>query len=67
MDFKTLAISATLGGTILLCGLTFTGTLNLTDIKNFGADWASKIHRPLKIRRKWPLSFRFSSLTLRHF
>jgi chromosome segregation ATPase len=43
MDFKTMAITATLGGTILLSGLTFTGTLNLTDIKNFGTDWASKI------------------------
>ena len=43
MNFKTLAITATAAGTILLSGLTFTGTLNLTDIKNFGTDWANKV------------------------
>jgi predicted nuclease with TOPRIM domain len=43
MDFKTMAISATLGGTILLSGLTFTGHIDLQDIKGFGADWANKL------------------------
>ena len=36
MDFKTLAIGATAAGTILLSGLTFSGTINLSDIKNIG-------------------------------
>jgi peptidoglycan hydrolase CwlO-like protein len=43
MDFKTMAITATLGGTILLSGLTFTGHIDLQDIKGFGADWANKL------------------------
>jgi chromosome segregation ATPase len=43
MDFKTMAITATLGGTILLSGLTFTGTLDLADIKGFGTSWADKV------------------------
>jgi chromosome segregation ATPase len=43
MDFKQLAITATLGGTILLSGLTFTGTIDLQDIKGFGQDWATKL------------------------
>ena len=43
MDFKTIAITATLGGTILLSGLTFTGTIDLQDIKGFGQDWANKL------------------------
>lgn len=43
MDFKTMAVTATLGGTILLSGLTFTGTIDLASIKGFGQDWASKI------------------------
>ena len=43
MDFKTMAITATLGGTILLSGLTFTGALDLADIKGFGTSWADKV------------------------
>ena len=43
MDFKTLAISATLGGTILMSSLTFTGVIDLQDIKGFGQDWANKL------------------------
>lgn len=43
MGFKTMAISATAAGTILLSGLTFTGTIDLGDIKGFGQDWASKL------------------------
>lgn len=43
MDFKTMAITATLGGTILLSGLTFTGHIDLADIKGFGQDWANKL------------------------
>jgi outer membrane murein-binding lipoprotein Lpp len=44
MDFKTLAISATAAGTILLSGLTFTGTINLADIKNLGWGWTEKLN-----------------------
>ena len=43
INFKTAAIAATASGTILLSGLTFTGTLNLTDIKNMGWGWAEKV------------------------
>jgi outer membrane murein-binding lipoprotein Lpp len=43
MDFKAMALTATLGGTVLLSGLTFTGALDLTDIKGFGSEWANKI------------------------
>jgi outer membrane murein-binding lipoprotein Lpp len=42
-DFKTLAIGATVAGSVLLTGLTFTGTINLTDIKTKGFDWADKV------------------------
>jgi predicted nuclease with TOPRIM domain len=43
MDFKTMAITATLGGSILLSGLTFTGVIDLAEIKGFGQDWANKL------------------------
>ena len=43
MGLKTMTIAGVLGGSLLLSGLTFTGTLNLTDIKNFGTDWAQKL------------------------
>ena len=43
MGLKTMTIAGVLGGSLLLSGLTFTGTLNLTDIKNFGTDWANKL------------------------
>lgn len=43
MDFKSLAISATLAGSVLMTGAVFTGSLNLDDIKNKGLDWASKV------------------------
>ena len=44
MDFKTLAIGATAAGTILLSGLTFSGTINLADIKNIGWGWTEKLN-----------------------
>lgn len=43
MDFKTMAVAATLGGSVLLSGLTFSGTINLGDIKTKGLDWANKV------------------------
>jgi SMC interacting uncharacterized protein involved in chromosome segregation len=43
MDFKAMALTATLGGTVLLSGLTFTGALDLTDIKNKGFEWGNKV------------------------
>lgn len=43
MDFKALALTATLGGTVLFTGLTFTGTINLGDIKSKGFGWADKV------------------------
>lgn len=43
MDFKTMAISATLAGSVLLTGLTFSGTINLSEIKERGFDWADKV------------------------
>jgi outer membrane murein-binding lipoprotein Lpp len=44
MDFKTAAITATAAGTILLSGLTFSGTINLSDIKNIGWGWTEKLN-----------------------
>ena len=44
MDFKQLAIAATAGGTILLTGVVFTGSVNLADIKNYGFGWADRVN-----------------------
>ena len=44
MDFKQLAITATLGGSILLTGVVFTGSVNLADIKNYGFGWADRLN-----------------------
>ena len=57
MGFKEMAIASTLGGTILLSSLTFTGTLNLTDIKNFGTDWASKITQAVENSKEMTSKF----------
>lgn len=57
MDWKAWAITATLGGTIALSTLTFTGTLNLTDIKNFGTDWASKITQAVENSKEMTSKF----------
>lgn len=43
MDFRSLALSATLAGSVLLTGLTWSGALNLTDIKSSAFDWANKV------------------------
>ena len=43
MDFKSMAIASTLAGSVLLTGLTFSGTINLDDIKSKGLDWANKV------------------------
>lgn len=43
MDFKSMAIASTLAGSVLLSGLTFTGAVNLQDIKNMGFGWADKV------------------------
>lgn len=38
-----MALSATLAGSVLLSGLTFTGAIDLTNAKNKAMDWASKV------------------------
>ncbi len=43
MDFKALALASTLGGTVLLSGLTWSGAVNLQDIKNMGFGWGDKV------------------------
>ena len=43
MDFRSLALSATLAGSVLLTGLTWSGAINLTNIKNDAMDWANKV------------------------
>ena len=44
MGFKELAIAATAGGTILLTGVVFSGSVNLADIKNYGFGWTEKLN-----------------------
>ena len=44
MDFKTLAITATAAGSILMTGVVFSGSVNLTDIKNYGFGWTEKLN-----------------------
>ena len=44
MGFKELAIAATAGGSILLTGVVFTGSVNLADIKAYGFGWADRVN-----------------------
>jgi outer membrane murein-binding lipoprotein Lpp len=44
MDFKSMAISATLAGSVLMTGLTYTGTVDLGAIKDKAMNWATNVN-----------------------
>lgn len=44
MDFRAMALSATLAGSVLLTGLTYTGTIDLNSIKSKAFGWATNVN-----------------------